>query len=169
MPTTRNRKYCTEQGITTCFAAKGPRPKDEDADLSTARRIIGTLRSTSMEGSFGNQKHVIISSWRIASTQCSKRRLYSLFLWHPYGQCPQHFAARKKSRLEEGERQQEKRAIKLTGFLILRCYRRLHHAFCVSDFLISLICSCDFYHRWSVSGHISHPRPISQPQFYAIY
>ena len=29
---------------------------DENVDISTARRIIGTLRSTVMEGSFGNQK-----------------------------------------------------------------------------------------------------------------
>lgn len=52
----RNRKHCTEKGIITCFPRKGPRPKDEDADLSTARRIIGTLRATAMEGSFGNHK-----------------------------------------------------------------------------------------------------------------
>ena len=51
-----NRRYCTENGMTTCFVRKGPKPKDEDADISTARRIIGTLRSTAMEGSFGNQK-----------------------------------------------------------------------------------------------------------------
>ena len=51
-----NRRYCTENGITTCFVRKGPKPRDEDADISTARRIIGTLRSTAMEGSFGNQK-----------------------------------------------------------------------------------------------------------------
>ena len=51
-----NRRYCTENGITTCFVRKGPKPKDEDADISAARRIIGTLRSTAMEGSFGNQK-----------------------------------------------------------------------------------------------------------------
>ena len=51
-----NRRYCTENGMTTCFVRKGPKPKDEDADTSTARRIIGTLRSTAMEGSFGNQK-----------------------------------------------------------------------------------------------------------------
>ncbi len=49
-----NRKYCTENGITTCFMRKGPKPNDED--VSTARRIIGTLRSTAMEGSFGNQE-----------------------------------------------------------------------------------------------------------------
>ena len=39
-----------------CFARKGPKPKDEDADLHTTRRIIGILRATVMEGSFGNQK-----------------------------------------------------------------------------------------------------------------
>ena len=51
-----NRKYCTECGITTNFVRKGPRHKDEPADISTARRIIGNLRATVMEGSFGNQK-----------------------------------------------------------------------------------------------------------------
>lgn len=51
-----NRKYCTENGITTNFVRKGPRPKDEAAEVSTARRIIGNLRATVMEGSFGNQK-----------------------------------------------------------------------------------------------------------------
>lgn len=51
-----NRKYCTERGITTNFVRKGPKPKDEPADVSTARRIIGNLRATVMEGSFGNQK-----------------------------------------------------------------------------------------------------------------
>lgn len=35
---------------------QGPKPKDEDAGISAARRIIGTLRSMAMEGSFGNQK-----------------------------------------------------------------------------------------------------------------
>lgn len=50
------RKYCTEHGITTSFARKGPRPKDEDEDSHTTRRILGNLRSTVMEGSFGNQK-----------------------------------------------------------------------------------------------------------------
>ena len=51
-----NRRYCTENSITTCFVRKGPKLKDENVDISTARRIIGTLRSTVMEGSFGNQK-----------------------------------------------------------------------------------------------------------------
>lgn len=51
-----NRKYCTEHGITTNFVRKGPKPKDEPTDISTVRRIIGNLRATVMEGSFGNQK-----------------------------------------------------------------------------------------------------------------
>jgi hypothetical protein len=51
-----SRKYCTEHNITTCFARKGPKPKDEDESVSTKRRILGNLRATVMEGSFGNQK-----------------------------------------------------------------------------------------------------------------
>ena len=51
-----NRTMCTEKGITTCFVRKGPRPKEEAGCLKKARRIIGTLRATVMEGSFGNQK-----------------------------------------------------------------------------------------------------------------
>ena len=51
-----NRKMCTEKGITTCFVKKGPKPKDESECLKTSRRIIGNLRATAMEGSFGNQK-----------------------------------------------------------------------------------------------------------------
>ena len=51
-----NRRYCSEKGIITCFARKGPKPNAEDANLRTTRRIIGNLRATVMEGSFGNQK-----------------------------------------------------------------------------------------------------------------
>ena len=51
-----NRRYCSENNITTSFIRKGPAPRDEQADLRSARRIIGSLRATVMEGSFGNQK-----------------------------------------------------------------------------------------------------------------
>lgn len=51
-----NRRYCTEKGIVTNFVRKGPKPKDEQPEVGVARRIIGTLRATVMEGSFGNQK-----------------------------------------------------------------------------------------------------------------
>lgn len=51
-----NRSFCTEEGIITSFVRKGPKPKDEEKQTRTSRRIIGTLRATMMEGSFGTQK-----------------------------------------------------------------------------------------------------------------
>jgi len=50
---------CTEKGITTCSTRKGPRPKEEAECLKTTRKIIGNLRATIMEGSFGNQNNTI--------------------------------------------------------------------------------------------------------------
>ena len=87
-----NRRYCTENGITTCFVRKGPKPKNEDADISTARRMIGTLRSTAMEGSFGNQKQHL---WRRpdSGTQLTQRDTVALFR-HPYGVNAATLAAR---------------------------------------------------------------------------
>ena len=76
-----NRRYCTENGMTTCFVRKGPKPKDEDADISTARRIIGTLRSTAMEGSFGNQKQHY-SVGRIAARNSRSETLLLFFGIH---------------------------------------------------------------------------------------
>ncbi len=76
-----NQRYCTENGITTCFVRKGPKPKDENTDISTARRIIGTLRSTAMEGSFGNQKqHYGVS--RIAARNSRSETLLLFFGIH---------------------------------------------------------------------------------------
>ena len=54
--TNMNRTYCTTNHITTNFVRKGPKPKDENKTVSATRRIIGNLRATVMEGSFGNQK-----------------------------------------------------------------------------------------------------------------
>ena len=54
--TNKNRTYCTTNHITTNFVRKGPKPKDEDKTISATQRIIGNLRATVMEGSFGNQK-----------------------------------------------------------------------------------------------------------------
>lgn len=50
------RNYCTNNGIITCFVRKGPKPKEDDESTHTVRRILGNLRATVMEGSFGNQK-----------------------------------------------------------------------------------------------------------------
>ena len=99
-----NRRYCTENGITTCFVRKGPKPKDEDADISTARRIIGTLRSTAMEGSFGNQKqHYGVG--RIAARNSRSETLLLFFGIHMANAAT--LAARQLA-IEEKEKQRQK-------------------------------------------------------------
>lgn len=102
-----NRRYCTENGITTCFAPKGPRPKDEDTDVSTAIRIIGTLRSTAMEGSFGNQKlHYGVG--RIAARNARSETLLLFFGIHMANAAT--LAARKIAKEEKGKRQRKQRS-----------------------------------------------------------
>ena len=100
-----NRRFCTENGITTCFVRKGPKPKDEDADLSTARRIIGTLRSTSMEGSFGSQKqHYGVG--RIAARNSCSETLQLFFGIHMANAA---ILAARQFAMEEKEKQRQKR------------------------------------------------------------
>ena len=100
-----NRKYCTENGITTCFVRKGPKPKDEDIDTGTARRIIGTLRSTVMEGSFGNQKqHYGVG--RIAARNSHSETLLLFFGIHMANAA---ILAARQSAKEEKEKQRQKR------------------------------------------------------------
>ena len=74
-----NRSYCTERNITTSFVRKGPQPKEDGT--GAARRIIGKLRATLMEGSFGNQKqHYGVS--RIAARNKDSERLQLFFAIH---------------------------------------------------------------------------------------
>lgn len=101
-----NRKYCTDNGISTCFARKGPKPKEEDADLHTTRRIIGNLRATVMEGSFGNQKqHFGVG--RIAARNSRSETLLLFFGIHMANAAT--LAARKLA-MEDKTRQENKRA-----------------------------------------------------------
>lgn len=102
-----NRKYCSENAITTCFVRKGPKPKDEDVNISTSRRIIGTLRATAMEGSFGNQKqHYGVS--RIAARNARSETLLLFFAIHMSNAAI--LAARQLAKEEIGEQKlKEKR------------------------------------------------------------
>ena len=100
-----NRRYCTGREITTCFVRKGPRPKDEDTNTSTARRIIGTLRSTAMEGSFGNQKQHY-SVGRIAARNSRSETLLLFFGIHMANAAT--LAARQLA-IEEKEKRRRKR------------------------------------------------------------
>jgi hypothetical protein len=54
--TNANRKYCTRHGIATCFAPKGKQGK-EAAQKTSMRAVLSKVRSTHLEGSFGNEKN----------------------------------------------------------------------------------------------------------------
>lgn len=54
--TNENRRYCTENKIATSFVAKGNEGKNKE-QKSQMRSILGKIRSTVLEGSFGNEKN----------------------------------------------------------------------------------------------------------------
>ena len=54
--TNDNRKYCTENKIATSFVAKGTQGKNKE-QKNQMRSILGKVRSTILEGSFGNEKN----------------------------------------------------------------------------------------------------------------
>lgn len=103
-----NRKYCTENGITTCFARKGPKPKDQDDATTASRRIIGNLRATVMEGSFGNQKlHYGVG--RIAARNSRSETLLLFFGIHMANAA---ILAQRKWLAEEKEKEKARRSHK---------------------------------------------------------
>lgn len=54
--TNDNRSYCTTNKIATSFVAKGKEGKNKE-QKSQMRSILGKVRSTVLEGSFGNEKN----------------------------------------------------------------------------------------------------------------
>jgi transposase, IS5 family len=54
--TNENRSYCTTNNIATSFVAKGNEGKLKE-QKSQMRSILGKIRSTVLEGSFGNEKN----------------------------------------------------------------------------------------------------------------
>lgn len=50
-----NRRFCSKKGITTNFVRKGPKPK-QATEQDHLRKILGSIRAYSMEGTFGNEK-----------------------------------------------------------------------------------------------------------------
>lgn len=54
--TNANRKYCTRQHIATSFTAKGKEGKQQQ-QKATMRSVLAKVRSTHLEGSFGNEKN----------------------------------------------------------------------------------------------------------------
>jgi hypothetical protein len=54
--TNENRRYCTGNEIATSFVAKGNEGKNKE-QKSQMRSLLGKVRSTILEGSFGNEKN----------------------------------------------------------------------------------------------------------------
>lgn len=101
----KNRILCTKNGIKTNFARKGPKPKDEDADMRTTRKILGNLRSTVMEGSFGNEKQHYAAD-RIPARNQFSETLMLFFSIHMANAAT--LAARKLAREEKEKRRKKK-------------------------------------------------------------
>ncbi len=55
----KNRSYCSSQKISTCFKPKGKLPADKTIrkQKRLLRNLIGKVRATKLEGSFGNKKN----------------------------------------------------------------------------------------------------------------
>lgn len=67
--TNANRKYCTAEHIATCFVAKGKQGRHEQ-QKSQMRSILGKIRSTHLEGSFGNEKqHYLLDKIKARTRQ----------------------------------------------------------------------------------------------------
>jgi transposase, IS5 family len=70
--TNANRRYCTENKIATSFVAKGAEGKIKE-QKSQMRSILGKVRSTVMEGSFGNEKNHYQMNKIKARTQANEK------------------------------------------------------------------------------------------------
>ncbi|MEI6950851.1 transposase [Paraflavisolibacter sp. H34] len=69
--TNENRRYCTENGIATCFVPKGKQGR-EGEQKAAMRSALGTLRGTRLEGSFGREKlHYLLDKVK-ARTQATE-------------------------------------------------------------------------------------------------
>lgn len=67
--TNENRKYCTAEHIATCFKPKGKQGEQAE-QKSQMRSILGKVRSTHLEGSFGNEKqHYLLDKIKARTQQ----------------------------------------------------------------------------------------------------
>jgi transposase, IS5 family len=70
--TNENRTYCTKNHIATSFVQKGKEGKDSQ-QKSQMRSLLGKVRSTVLEGSFGNEKNHYMMDKIKAKTQETER------------------------------------------------------------------------------------------------
>lgn len=69
--TNENRRYCNTLGIATSFLPKGKQGKLQD-QKSAMRRALSSVRSTVLEGSFGNEKNHYLLNKIKARTQATE-------------------------------------------------------------------------------------------------
>ena len=69
--TNENRRYCTSLEIATSFLAKGKQGKLQE-QKSAMRSALSSVRSTILEGSFGNEKNHYLLSKIKAKTEATE-------------------------------------------------------------------------------------------------
>ena len=69
--TNENRRYCNSLGIATSFLAKGKQGKLQE-QKSAMRSVLSSVRSTVLEGSFGNEKNHYLMGKIKAKTQATE-------------------------------------------------------------------------------------------------
>jgi hypothetical protein len=69
--TNKNRRYCNSLGIATSFVPKGKQGKLQD-QKTAMRSALSTVRSTVLEGSFGNEKNHYLLNKIKARTQATE-------------------------------------------------------------------------------------------------
>ena len=70
--TNENRTYCTNNNIATSFVQKGKDGKDAQ-QKKQMRSLLGKVRSTVLEGSFGNEKNHYLMDKIKAKTEDTER------------------------------------------------------------------------------------------------
>jgi len=100
-----NRRYCTENKIATSFVAKGNEGKNKE-QKSQMRSILGKVRSTILEGSFGNEKnHYQLNKIKARTEQNEKVWIFFSLLTCNAMQIAKRIQSAKKERLKELRRQ----------------------------------------------------------------
>ena len=96
--TNENRRYCTKMNIATSFTAKGKEGKLAE-QKQTMRSVLNIVRSTVLEGSFGNEKNHYLLDKVKAKTQPTE------IAWIFFGMLPANASIISKRIAEKQKRQ----------------------------------------------------------------
>ena len=103
--TNENRRFCTENKIATSFVAKGNEGKSKE-QKSQMRSILGKVRSTVLEGSFGNEKnHYQMSKIKARTENNEKVWIFFSLLACNAMQIAKRMQAALKAKKKEDQRQ----------------------------------------------------------------